>query len=154
MSIKTIMTTKIYSLSINHTIRDAITIMKNNDIGLVVILDKEIVKGIITDRDIALALINFSIDDKIIKIMKRNVIYINENSSIYEASDNCAYFGITRLLVINDNNDLKGIVSIFDLLAIDAYKDYVIECLKELKLNNNIYHYEIENDISISRDYF
>lgn len=154
MSIKTIMTTKIYSLSINHTIRDAITIMKNNDIGLVVILDKEIVKGIITDRDIALALINFSIDDKIIKIMKRNVIYINENSSIYEASDNCAYFGITRLLVINDNNELKGIVSIFDLLAIDAYKDYVIECLRELKLNNNIYHYEIENDISISRDYF
>lgn len=154
MSIKTIMTTKIYSLSINHTIRDAITIMKNNDIGLVVILDKEIVKGIITDRDIALALINFSIDDKIIKIMKRNVIYINENSSIYEASDNCAYFGITRLLVINDNNELKGIISIFDLLAIDAYKDYVIECLKELKLNNNIYHYEIENDISISRDYF
>ena len=154
MSIKTIMTTKIYSLSINHTIKDAITIMKDNDIGLLVILDEEIVKGIITDRDIALALINFSIDDKIIKIMKRNVIYINENSSIYEASDNCAYFGITRLLVINDNNELKGIVSIFDLLAIDTYKDYVIECLREIKLNNNIYHYEIENDINISRDFF
>lgn len=154
MSIKTIMTTKIYSLSINHTIRDAITIMKNNDIGLVIILDEEIVKGIITDRDIALALINFSIDDKIIKIMKRNVIYINENSSIYEAADNCAYFGITRLLVINNDNELKGIISIFDLLAIDAYKDYVVECLRELKLNNNIYHYEIENDINISRDFF
>lgn len=154
MSIKSIMTTKIYSVSINHTIKDTITIMKNNDIGFLVILDQEIVKGIITDRDIAIALTNFSIDDKITKIMKTNVIYINEDSSIYEAADTFAYFGISRLLVINKNNKLKGIISIFDLLTIDAYKDYVLDCLKELKLNNNFYHYEIENDINISRDFF
>ncbi|UKI48795.1 MAG: hypothetical protein L6U99_08025 [Clostridium sp.] len=70
---------------------------------------KKIVKGIITDRDIALALINFfQLMIKIIKNYEKVMLFISmKNSSIYEAADNCAYFGITRLLVINDANELK-----------------------------------------------
>ncbi len=96
------------------TIKNAAKIMSERSIGSIILLKKDKIQGIITERDI---LKNISKPTKkVSSIMTKDVFTINENESIDNAISVMAEKKIKRLPVL-DNNKLVGIVTATDILA-------------------------------------
>jgi len=100
------------------SIKDIIHTITQGKCGLVVVKDKETIKGIITDGDIRRTMEQnedkfFSLSAK--DIMSDNPKTIDEDSKLIEASDIMSKNKINSLLVLNDNNNLTGIVQMYDL---------------------------------------
>ena len=106
--IKEIMSKKIISGDIDSSFKDISKLMKENNIGFIPIKDKENFIGVITDRDICIALpeienLNTSIKDYI----TNNIIYIDVSASFKEALEQMKKNKIKRLLVKeNDKIDM------------------------------------------------
>ncbi len=104
----------------NNTLREAVNLMSINGVGFLVITDSNNkVLGILSERDIINALAN-NIDiakARISKIMKTRIIKIRENESAVKASSLMLKHNIRHLVVVNDRDELIGVLSIRDLLT-------------------------------------
>ena len=90
----------------------------------------------ITDRDILLAISKeISINTNITKVMKKYVIVVNEKDEISTATDTMGYMQVRRLVVIDDNNKIKGVLSVSDLLRYPLSEDLALETLIEISYN-------------------
>jgi len=108
-------------------LKDPITITPNMSIGEVValtrqhkisglpVLDGKKVVGIVTNRDL-----RFSpkLDQPVTKIMtpKERLVTVKEGASIEEAKDLIREHRIERVLVVNDDFELKGLITVKDIL--------------------------------------
>lgn len=123
---------------IDYSVKDVAKLMKENNIGFIPIKDKDKYVGVITDRDICLAICTMKdINDCIKPYMTNNIICIESNSTINEALKLMAKHKIKRLIVKEDNTPI-GILSISDILnytnnknIINIYKS--IFCIKNNK---------------------
>ena len=118
--VKDIMITgkKIPTVSINKRISDAIKIISKKKLGLVVILKKGLIKGILTDGDARRGIKYYSANEKIEKFMTRNPVVVSEDIPASKALAIMNEKKITSLLVYSSNNKkkLKGIVHIHYIL--------------------------------------
>lgn len=150
MQVKYVMNTKVIYEASNATIATCIETMKRKNIGFLVIKNEENeVCGVVTDRDISIGLLRYNIWDSIIKLCKKNLIFIEEEKSLLEAADTCAYYQVMRLVVLNSSHHIVGVLSIFDLLAIPNVKDYVTDCILEIKKSDIYSSYELEFDTNL-----
>ena len=101
---------------------DAAELMRRENVGSVVIVDDNQIAGIITDRDIALsiALGAATPDSFVAEVMTKGVATINESMSLLDATRFFREVRVKRLPVVNSENQLVGIVSTDDVLAILA----------------------------------
>jgi CBS domain-containing protein len=79
--------------------------------------------GIVTDRDIIVKVIAEGIElDSIMTgdIMSLEIYTVSENSSIWDTFELMRAKGIRRVPVVNDQNELQGILTIDDVLEIIA----------------------------------
>lgn len=53
-SVKDTMTTQVATVSPNQTIQEAASLMKQHNVGAIPVVDQGVLKGMLTDRDIAL----------------------------------------------------------------------------------------------------
>ena len=86
--------------------------------GLVVVLDNQTIKGIITDGDIRRVM--ESQEEKFFKLKAKDIMtksgkMIKEDSKLIEASDIMSENKINSLIVVNKNDELSGIVQMYDL---------------------------------------
>ena len=98
--------------------KDIIHTITAGKCGLVVVVEEDTIKGIITDGDIRRVMESqeenfFKLDAK--SIMSSSPKLICENSRLVEASDIMSENKINSLLVINKNSELCGIVQMYDL---------------------------------------
>lgn len=146
MIVKDVMNRLVIYVNKENTILDVMKIMREYDLGFIVIADDKKPIGVITDRDIVLSLsLNIKLNDKISKIMKKHVISINEYEHINTASDLLGNMQIKRLIVLNNSNELSGILSICDLAREVLLEDNALEALTEIS-----YDYSIKNNNLIS----
>lgn len=146
MQIKDVMTKKVITISEEANIKDAITSFKKHDIGfLIVTNDFNEVQGVITDRDLLLYLDDKAkFDSKIADIMKKNIISVNQNMDISVAAELFGYYQIKRLVVLNDYDDLIGVISVRDLAIKNECLDYALDALTEISYSNNFPMYVID----------
>ena len=118
--VKDIMITgkKIPTVNINKRISDAIKIISKKKLGLVVILKKGLIKGILTDGDARRGIKYYSANEKIERFMTRNPVVVSEDIPASKALAIMNEKKITSLLVYSSNNEkkLKGIVHIHYIL--------------------------------------
>ncbi len=115
------------TLSENHTLEDALKVMKDNRIGGIPIINKEgILTGIITNRDL-----RFQVDlkTKIADIMtSENLITTHEGTDLKEAEAILQEFKIEKLPVVDDNYKLLGLITYKDIQKVsyhpNACKDH------------------------------
>jgi CBS domain-containing protein len=94
--------------------------MEHHNVGAVVIAEDGRPVGIITDRDVALAVGAHGISAKAEahKIMKRRVVAIPDDTGILTATRFMREAGVRRLPVVDKADRLTGMVTLDDLLEI------------------------------------
>ncbi|HCQ91144.1 MULTISPECIES: CBS domain-containing protein [unclassified Clostridium] len=134
MKINDIMTKEILKIDSNESINKAAKMMKEYNIGAVPVYDNDKIIGIITDRDIVVRAIA---DEKnlqsttIREVMTSNPVCLNSDEAVTEAARVMSERQIRRIIV-KDNEEVKGIVSLGDLAVEKIPKEEIGETLKEI----------------------
>jgi CBS domain-containing protein len=118
MRVRDIMTRNPLTISEETSVEDAARIMRDHEIGLLPVGDRENVTGVITDRDIAVRATAESRDAKhtpVRDIMTRNRAYCFDDQDIEDACFIMEEKRVRRLLVFNRQRDLAGILSLDDV---------------------------------------
>jgi CBS domain-containing protein len=124
----------VWTLSSNNTVRQALQLMADKNIGAIVIKDQDKLIGIFSERDYARKVVlkgKNSTDTKLSEVMSKEVITISSDMQI----DACMQLMTdkrVRHLPVVDNGKSIGIISIGDVvrLMIDEQK-YLIDELKK-----------------------
>jgi CBS domain-containing protein len=120
-NIRDLMTPNPECVSDQDSIRDAARIMKNEDTGIVPVVDgnRKII-GLITDRDIVVRglaegrdLENLRVNE----IMTKQVRSVKEDTSVDEVMNLMGQSDIRRVPVVNDRDEIVGIISIGDIAS-------------------------------------
>ena len=97
------------------SLKEAAKIMSDKNIGSLVVIKGENIYGIVTEHDIMTNANN--LNKKISSIMSKNVLTINENEDIDEATLVLCKNKIKRLPVVDKDEKLVGIITSTDLIA-------------------------------------
>ena len=105
-------------VNLDANIKDIVHVITTCKSGLVVVLDKKDIKGVITDGDIRRAMetneknfFKLQADE----LMTRDPKTINKNEKLIDANEIMNETKINTLLVVNDDDNLIGLVQLFDL---------------------------------------
>jgi CBS domain-containing protein len=106
----------------DDTIQSAVWKMKDENVGAVVVLENRKVVGILTDRDVALklGLSEAGLATPVSEVMTKDVLTIWEDQGIFNATQYLMGHQIRRLPIINRKNELVGMVTLDDLVALLA----------------------------------
>ena len=102
--------------------KDALKIMNQKKLGVVVVLKNKFIKGLVTDGDLRRVLKDNSNYNNLGKLMTSNPLVVNESMPASKALAIMNEKKITSLLVVSDNQlkkknkTLKGIIHIHSLL--------------------------------------
>ena len=109
-------------INYKKSFKEALKIMNQKKLGIVVILKKKFIEGLVTDGDLRRELKNFSKNKNLDKFMTKNPLVVNENMPASKALAIMNEKKITSLLIVSDkdykktNKVLKGIIHIHFLL--------------------------------------
>jgi CBS domain-containing protein len=133
MNVREVMTTNPRCVSPNDTIQSAARIMKEEDTGVVPIVEDGRPVGVITDRDIVLrAVADGSQANKPVReIATLDLVFATPDMSTREATKIMGERQIRRLPVI-ENDRLVGIVSLGDIAVKEAKDSRTGETLEEI----------------------
>ncbi|MEA3512879.1 MAG: KpsF/GutQ family sugar-phosphate isomerase [Campylobacterota bacterium] len=102
----------------DENIKDIVHIITDGKCGLVVVVNNNTIKGVITDGDIRRAMENREdtfFELNALDIMTQNPKLIDQNSKLVEAGNFMAENKINSLVVVNQDKELVGIVQMYDL---------------------------------------
>jgi CBS domain-containing protein len=139
--IRDVMTPDPACVSEKDSIGDAAKIMAREDTGVVPVVDGKRVIGMVTDRDIVVRLVAEGKDPKQCRVneaMTKGVKTIRDDSSIDDALNLMGGANVRRAPVVNDRDEIVGIVSIGDI-STDTKSDKVgkaIENISQAPPNN------------------
>lgn len=122
MNLAELFRSEVVTISPNDTIAVAVSEMRDHNVGAVVIVRDRAVEGILTDRDVALALAlgGVSTGAPVSEIMTRDVVTIWEDQGVFNATQYMQGHQVRRLPVINRDNELVGMVTLDDIVALLA----------------------------------
>lgn len=118
--VRDVMTPNPKSLSNSDSVIEAARIMRDQDTGVVPIVDGNKIIGMVTDRDIVVRAIADGKDInnvRVNEIMTKSVRTVKEDAPVNEVLNLMSSAEIRRLPVVNDRNELVGIVSIGDVAS-------------------------------------
>ena len=102
------------------TVYDIANIMKEKNIGAVVIVEGNEPVGIVTERDIVKRVVSKNLKPKDVlaeEVMSKKIVTISQNASITEAAKIMATHGVKRLPVV-ENGELVGIITQSDIVKV------------------------------------
>lgn len=136
MKCKNIMTKSIKTCDYGCSAKEAAQIMKKFNTGAVPVVDSmNKPLGIITDRDItinAVAQSNHPDSVRVMNLMTRHIISVHEDDPIDVAAQKMKENKVRRILVVDDEDRLKGIISLADFVQQDQYKQEAFEILEQV----------------------
>ncbi len=116
MDVINIMSRKIYSVKPESTIQEASDLMSRENIGAVIVIKDDVIKGILTEKDILRAIKeNIPLNSSVKRIMHEEIIYVDPYTPIEKAAKIMIEKDIRRLPVIS-NGACIGIVTMKDIL--------------------------------------
>lgn len=103
-------------------LKSVVFLMQKHNIGAIVVAEEGRPVGIVTDRDMAIALgtQGFSPQSPVEQVMSRHVVAIPDDAGILAATDFIRRCEVRRLPVVDRHDRLVGMVSLHDLLRILA----------------------------------
>jgi CBS domain-containing protein len=119
-----IMTKSVVVAPLGEGLFETAKMMKKSEIGSVIIVDTvegKRAKGIITERDIVYKVIVKRLDPyktKVEEIMSKPLRVVKPDTTLEDAAKAMRENRIKRLPVVNDNNELVGIISEGDIMKI------------------------------------
>jgi CBS domain-containing protein/anti-sigma regulatory factor (Ser/Thr protein kinase) len=111
LKIGEVMTKKVFAVTRNCTMRDVQTIMKNNSITGVPVVDNRRVVGIVSMNDIMNALEKGAMEDAVTQWMMGEVQTLAEDMPLSFAISSFNKFSFRRFPVVNKKNELVGIIT-------------------------------------------
>lgn len=111
LKVRDVMTKKVFALSRNCTMRDVQSVMKNNNISGVPIVDVRHVVGIISMHDIVIAFEKGHLADPVTQHMTPDVQTLSEEVPLSFALSTFSKYSYRRFPVVNGKNELVGIIT-------------------------------------------
>ena len=118
VKVKDVMTKEIACVGVDQSASDAAQTMKDQNVGTVLVVDCDQLKGLVTDRAIATRAVADRKDPQKVRvtdIMTKDLIGCSEDDDIMDALKVMGEKKVRRLPVVNDSSQLVGIVSISDI---------------------------------------
>ena len=118
--VRDVMTANPRTVSDRDTVIDVARIMRDQDTGIVPVVDGKKIIGLITDRDIVVRAIAEGKDVQNVRVnevMTKQIRSVNEDSTVDEVLNLMGSAEIRRVPVVNKSNELVGILSIGDLAS-------------------------------------
>ncbi len=115
-----IMSRTVETVKPSTPILEAVKILKNKNIGSLVVTENSKILGIFTERDVAYRVVAEEIDCKktaVAIVMTKSVVTVGEDTSIEDAYLLTATRNIRHLPVVDKSNKLIGITGAKDILA-------------------------------------
>lgn len=120
MKVKSLFAKPVVHVGPKATLQKVARVMKERNVGAVVVTEQERPVGVVTDRDIAMALCDrgFRPDAPAQQVMTAPVETLGEDDGVHDATRRMLDLGIRRLPVVNAAGNLVGMVSLDDLLLL------------------------------------
>jgi CBS domain-containing protein len=118
MQAKELMTQPVECISPEMRLQDAARVMKSMDVGFLPVCENDRLIGTVTDRDMVLRVIAEGKDTKDLKardIMTPTAFWCYEDQTAGEVANYMSEREIRRVLILDRNKRLTGVVSIGDL---------------------------------------
>jgi CBS domain-containing protein len=111
---------EVVTVSPGDSLARAALLMEKNNVGAVVVTEQDRPVGLVTDRDLALAVCarGFSPELSVQSIMTCPVATMRHDEGIYKATQRMMELAVRRLPVIDEIGRLVGLVSLDDLLLL------------------------------------
>jgi CBS domain-containing protein len=112
----------------SQPLRDAALEMRRTQVGALVVVEERNNAvwpvGIVTDRDIAVALSRRTAGDsrRVGDVMSRNLIVASEHDDFFDGLTKMRRFGIRRLPVVALDGSLRGIITLDDVVDVLSAK--------------------------------
>jgi len=133
MLVEEVMTRDVVTIDCNSTVIDACIVYSEHKVGCLVVMDKNITVGIVTERDTIERVILENKDPKktmIREIMSPNIITVHALAPLEKAAQTMKESNIKKLPVIL-NNEIVGIITETDLSrTINAFSEAIDELIE------------------------
>lgn len=117
-SVKDVMTSRVEWVKPDTKLSEIATRMQQNDCGSVLIGEGDRLVGVVTDRDIVLRAVAKGLnpaETTAKQVMSSKVLYCTETDTIDAVAQNMAKAQVRRLVVLNAQKRMVGVVSIGDI---------------------------------------
>ncbi|HSP16712.1 MAG TPA: CBS domain-containing protein [Thermoanaerobaculia bacterium] len=134
-NVRDIMTPNPRCVTEKDSVLEVARIMRDQDTGVIPVVDGRKIIGLVTDRDIVLRAVAGGKDINgchVNEVMTRQVRSVSEDASVREVLDVMSNAQIRRVPVVNRNNELVGIVSMKDLATETGATDKVGKAVEEI----------------------
>jgi signal-transduction protein with cAMP-binding, CBS, and nucleotidyltransferase domain len=120
MSLSELVTRKLVTAAPKDSLTKVANLMEEENVGAVVVTEENRPVGIITDRDLALAVCvrGTSPKERVQNVMTCPVSTISKDEGVYNATQQFMENAVRRLPVVDANGDAVGLVSLDDLLLL------------------------------------
>jgi len=114
-TVKDFMATNVITIDAQKTVLDAAKLMHQQDVGDLVVMDGNVARGIVTERDLVRRVMaqKRPLDTKVSEVMSDPLITIEEEASIRDAARKMVKYKIRRLPVMK-KGVLIGIIATSD----------------------------------------
>jgi CBS domain-containing protein len=135
MQIREIMTPQVEVIYADATLKEAAKKMSQLNVGLLPVCDSDLLLGMITDRDITVRATAAGCDPNTTKVcdtMTPEVVYCFEDQDVNTAMQIMDRRQIRRILVVDHDKQLAGIVSLGDLAVAARDQAQIGEILESI----------------------
>ncbi|MFT4250316.1 MAG: CBS domain-containing protein [Candidatus Woesearchaeota archaeon] len=115
------MTSPVITSSTQASVYEIVELMNKHNIGSVVLVENDVLAGIVTERDILRKAITHETnlqDIKAEEIMTKDVRSVRAEASVMEISAQMKEHSMRRIVVVNENNQPIGIITSRDLIGL------------------------------------
>jgi CBS domain-containing protein len=120
MNVRDIMTTGVQTCAPDTSLPQAVRMMQQTRCGFLPVIDWQgRVSGVVTDRDICMALVNSArkpINISVREVMEHVVRTCGPDDAVQAALETMKHFRVRRLPVISNTGALQGILSLDDVI--------------------------------------
>ena len=131
---------EVWSISPDRSVYDALTLMAEKNVGALVVMERDRVIGIISERDYARNVILKGKSSKelaVQEIMTSRVVCVRPEQTMEECMELMTDKHIRHLPVLDDEKRLVGLISIGDVVkAIIVEKEFIIGRLEDYITGN------------------
>lgn len=135
MKVNQIMTKDVECISLETTLKEAASRMKSRNIGFLPVCDKDRPVGAFTDRDLTIRAMAEARDVKKTRakdVMTKEVFCCFEDQEAEECARYMSEKEVRRLLILNRDNKLVGVISLGDLAQAKIEQRVAAETLRNI----------------------
>jgi len=131
LKVSEIMNRNLVTVTSQDTVFKAAKLMSENNIGSVVVMEGGVLKGIVTERDLISRYIakedgRKPEEVKVEEVMTREPIVVRDNTDLDEAARIMVEHNVRRLIVVNSNQKVVGIISSRDILKVAPHIWFIL----------------------------